>query len=57
MTRRLQVIDEQARRSVVDVPERLCELAEVAGEEAHRVAALYSSVARRLSGRASVQNR
>lgn len=49
LTRRLQVIDEQARRSTVDVPERLRELAEVTGEEAGKVALLYAEAARRLS--------
>jgi len=51
LTRRLQVIDEQVRRSTVDVPERLRELAEVTGEEAGKVALLYAEAARRLSRR------
>jgi hypothetical protein len=51
LTRRLQVIDEQARRSTVDVPERLRELAMITGEEADRVAGLYSCVLEKLTER------
>jgi hypothetical protein len=49
LTRRLQVIDDQVRRSTVDVPERLRELTEVASEEATKVASLYAAAARSLS--------
>jgi hypothetical protein len=55
LTRRLQVIDEQVRRSTVDVPERLRELAEVTGEEAGKVALLYAQAARRLSRRSAAR--
>jgi hypothetical protein len=55
LTRRLQVIDEQARRSTVDVPERLRELAMITGEEADRVAGLYSSVLEKLQERERFQ--
>jgi len=51
LTRRLQVIDEQARRSTVDVPERLRELAILTSEEADRVAGLYSCVLEKLTER------
>jgi hypothetical protein len=57
LTRRLQVIDDQVRRSTVDVPERLRELAEVASEEATKVAALYANAARRMARRSSASNR
>lgn len=54
LTRRLQVLDEQARRSTVDVPERLRELAQITGEEADRVASLYSSALEKLTERARI---
>ena len=56
LTRRLQVIDDQVRRSTVDVPARLRELAEVTSEEAVKVASLYADAARRLARRASARN-
>jgi hypothetical protein len=57
LTRRLQVIDDQVRRSTVDVPERLRELAEVTSEEAVKVAMLYADAARRMTRRSSVSHR
>jgi hypothetical protein len=57
LTRRLQVIDDQVRRSTVDVPERLRELAEVTSEEAVKVAMLYADAARRMTRSSSASHR
>jgi len=57
LTRNLQIIDEQMKRSTVDAPQRLRELAAVTGEEAQRIAALYSSAAQRLRRRVSAQEK
>lgn len=55
LARRLQVMDEQALRSTIDVPERLRELTIITGEEAERVATMYWSVAETLGERSSVR--